>query len=59
MQLIALGALAAGGLYVWKTLKRELRKLDREEAAAKEKPRDTLVHDPASGRYRIGPKSPD
>ena len=57
MQLIALGVVAAGGWYLWKTLKREMRKLDREEAEAKAKPQKSLVRDPATGRYRIGDES--
>jgi hypothetical protein len=51
-QILIIGAALAGGFYCWKVLKRELARLDHEEAAVRKKPEVTLEHDPKTGRYR-------
>ena len=56
MQAIALGVLAAGGWYLWKVLKREMSRIDREIEAARGKPDEHLVHDPETGRYTLHKK---
>ncbi len=53
MQLLLIGAAVVGGWYCWRTLKRELARLDREEKAIRKPPEEKLVRDPESGRYRI------
>ena len=56
MQLLLIGAAALGGWYCWRTLKRELARLDREEKAVEKPPAEKLVRDPESGRYRVDKK---
>jgi hypothetical protein len=54
-QLLLLGLAAAGGWYAWKTLKREMARIDDElerERKAAARPQDTLERDPATGKYR-------
>jgi hypothetical protein len=51
-QLLIVGLAAAGGWYVWKALKREMARIDREVEAVREKPAETLTRDPDTGRYR-------
>ena len=56
MQLLLIGAAALGGWYCWRTLKRELARLDREEKAVGKPPAEKLERDPQTGRYRVDKK---
>ena len=56
MQAIALGILAAGGWYLWKVLKREMRRIDNEIEAARGKPDEHLVRNSETGRYTLQKK---
>jgi hypothetical protein len=51
-QLLLIGAALAGGWYAWKTLKREMARIDRQIDAVRKAPEQTLEHDPETGRYR-------
>ena len=51
-QLIIIGAVLVGGWYAWKTLKREMSRVDREVEAVRKRPSETLVEDPKTGKYR-------
>lgn len=53
MQLLLIGAALVGGWYAWKTLKREMARVDREVDAVRKAPEDTLEHDPKTGRYKL------
>ena len=53
MQLLLIGAAVLGGWYAWRSVKRELKRLDRESEAVRKPPSETLEHDPQSGRYRV------
>lgn len=53
MQLLLVGAAVLGGWYCWRTLKRELARLDREEKAVAKPPDEKLERDPQTGRYRV------
>jgi hypothetical protein len=55
-QLVILAAIASGGWLAWKVLKREMARVDRELASVRERPKETLVRDPATGRYRLDGK---
>jgi hypothetical protein len=52
-QLLLIGAALAGGWYAWKTLKKEMARIDRETEAVRKAPTETLEHDPQTGRYRL------
>ena len=51
-QLIIIGVALVGGWYAWKTLKREMARVDREVEAVRKRPSETLVEDPKTGKYR-------
>jgi hypothetical protein len=51
-QLIIIGVALVGGWYAWKTLKREMARVDREVEAVRKRPSETLVEDPETGKYR-------
>ena len=55
-QLIFLALLIAGGYFVFKAVKREMARVDREVKDARKdttaKPAATLEKDPETGRYR-------
>lgn len=55
-QFLIIGAVVAGGLYAWKALKREMARVDRELEAVRNKPAETLEHDPQTGRYKLKDK---
>jgi hypothetical protein len=52
-QLIIVGAGLVGAWYAWKFVKREMARVDRELEAARERPGETLHHDPVTGRYKV------
>ena len=52
-QLLIVGAAVFGGLYAWKTFKREMKRVERDLEKARTKPKDTLERDPETGRYRL------
>lgn len=58
-QLILIGLVAIGGYFIWKAIKREMARVDRDLKEAKSeqvrKTATTLEQDPETGRYR--PKS--
>ncbi len=60
-QLILLGLVAVGGIFIWRVVKREMARVDRElqEARAEKAEQSTtnLEQDPETGRYR--PKADD
>ena len=55
-QLILLGLVAIGGYFIWKAVKREMARVDRElkETRSKEarKTATPLEQDPETGKYR-------
>lgn len=51
-QLIIIGVALVGGWYAWRTLKREMARVDREVEAVRKRPSETLVEDPKTGKYR-------
>ena len=55
-QLIIIGVALVGGWYAWKTLKREMARVDREVEAVRKRPSETLVEDPKTGKYRLKDK---
>jgi hypothetical protein len=55
-QLLILGAVLIGGWYAWKVLKREMARVDRELESVRNKPSETLEHDPETGRYKLKDK---
>jgi hypothetical protein len=55
-QLLIIGVALAGGWYAWKTLKREMARIDREMDAVRKPPAETLEHDPETGRYKLKDK---
>lgn len=55
-QLLFIGAALAGGWVAWKALKREMARVDRKVEAVRQRPTDTLVQDPVTGRYRLPEK---
>jgi len=55
-QLLFIGAALAGGWYAWRTLKREMARIDREVESVRTKPAQTLEHDPETGRYKLKDK---
>jgi len=55
-QLLIIGVVLIGGWYVWKMLKREMARVDRELEAVRKKPAETLEHDPKTGRYKLKDK---
>jgi 3-mercaptopyruvate sulfurtransferase SseA len=55
-QLIIIGVVLVGGWYAWKTLKREMSRVDREVEAVRKRPSDTLEQDPKTGKYRLKDK---
>ena len=52
-QLLLIGAAVVGGWYAWKTVKREMARIDREVEAVRKEPEETLERDPATGRYKL------
>lgn len=59
-QLILIGFAVLGGWYVWKTLKREMARVDaetREVERTSGRPSETLEYDARTGTYR--PKKGD
>ena len=60
-QLILLGLVAVGGFFIWRVVKREMARVDRElqQARAEKAEQSTtnLEQDPGTGRYR--PKADD
>ena len=55
-QFLVIGIAALGGWYAWKSLKREMARIDEElerERKAAKRPDDTLELDPATGKYRL------
>ena len=55
-QLLLIGAAIVGGWYAWKVLKREMARVDRNIEAVRNKPEETLEHDPETGRYKLKDK---
>jgi hypothetical protein len=55
-QLIIIGVALVGGWYAWKTLKREMARVDREVEAVRKRPTETLQQDPKTGKYRLRDK---
>ena len=55
-QLLLIGAALVGGWYAWKVLKREMARVDRNIEAVRNKPTETLEHDPETGRYKLKDK---
>ena len=55
-QLLLVGAAIVGGWYAWKVLKREMARVDRNIEAVRNKPTETLEHDPETGRYKLKDK---
>ena len=55
-QLIIIGVVLVGGWYAWKTLKREMARVDREVEAVRKRPSETLQQDPKTGKYRLKDK---
>ena len=55
-QLLLIGAAVVGGWYAWKVLKREMARVDRNIEAVRNKPTETLEHDPETGRYKLKDK---
>ena len=55
-QLIIIGVVLVGGWYAWKTLKREMARVDREVEAVRKRPSETLQQDPKTGKYRLRDK---
>jgi hypothetical protein len=55
-QLLIVGAAIVGGWYAWKLLKREMARIDRELESVRDRPKETLERDPATGRYRLKDK---
>lgn len=55
-QLLLIGAAIVGGWYAWKVLKREMARVDRNLEAVRNKPTETLEHDPETGRYKLKDK---
>jgi hypothetical protein len=55
-QLLLIGAVIIVGWYAWKVLKREMARVDREVEAVRKPPKETLEHDPKTGRYRVRDK---
>lgn len=55
-QLLLIGAAIVGGWYAWKVLKREMARVDRNIEAVRNKPSETLEHDPETGRYKLKDK---
>lgn len=55
-QLIIIGVVLVGGWYAWKTLKREMARVDREVEAIRKRPSETLTQDPKTGKYRLKDK---
>ena len=55
-QLIIIGVALVGGWYAWKTLKREMARVDREVEAVRKRPSETLQLDPKTGKYRLKDK---
>ena len=60
-QLILLGLVAVGGIFIWRVVKREMARVDRElqetRAEKAEQSTTNLEQDPETGRYR--PKADD
>lgn len=55
-QVLLIGIAALGGWYAWKSLKREMARIDEElerERKSAKRPEDTLELDPDTGRYRL------
>jgi hypothetical protein len=52
-QLLIIGAAVFGGWYAWKTLKREMARIDREVESVRKQPDETLERDPTTGRYKL------
>ena len=55
-QLIIIGAVLVGGWLAWKALKREMARVDRELQAVRERPTETLIEDPKTGKYKVKDK---
>ena len=55
-QLIIIGVVLVGGWMAWKTLKREMARVDNELEAVRKRPAETLVQDPETGKYRLKDK---
>ncbi len=55
-QLILLGLVAVGGYFIWRVVKREMARVDRElqetRAEKAEQSAKTLEQDPETGKYR-------
>ena len=55
-QLILLGLVAVGGFFIWRVVKREMARVDRElqetRAEKAEQSVTTLEQDPETGKYR-------
>ncbi len=54
IQIVGVALLAVGGLYAWSALKREMKRLDEQEA--RDKRGDPLEYDPVARRYRARAK---
>jgi hypothetical protein len=52
-QLLIVGAALVGGWYLWKALKREMARVDREVEAVRSPPSETLKRDERTGRYTL------
>ena len=60
-QLLLIGLVVLGGWYAYRFFKREMRRVERELAEARQardgRPTETLERDPETGRYR--PRRPE
>ena len=54
--LLIVAAVIVGGYFLWKVLKREMARVDREMEAVRKRPKETLQRDEETGRYRVKEK---
>jgi hypothetical protein len=52
-QLLIIAAVIVGGYFLWKVLKREMARVDREVESVRKRPKETLQRDEETGRYRV------
>lgn len=57
MPIVLIGAAIVGGYYAWKTIRREMARIDREVEAVRRRPPETLTRDPQTGRYTLKDKA--